>query len=95
MQHVGFLREQLVELRQRMTASWILIPGFGAQGGAAEDVRGGFDSQGLGAIVNSSRHIIFAHRRPEFAERFGDANWQHAVEAATREMNEQLNSVRG
>ncbi|XZE51937.1 orotidine-5'-phosphate decarboxylase [Planctomycetaceae bacterium SH139] len=86
---------QLTELRARMPSAWLLIPGFGAQGGAAEDVRTGFDSSGLGAIVNSSRHIIFAHRRPELAARFEDAAWQQAVEAATLEMNQQLNSVRG
>lgn len=85
--------DQLAELRQRMPTAWILIPGFGAQGGGAEDVRGGFDRRGLGAIVNSSRHIIFAHSRPEFAEKYGDRRWQEAVEAATREMNEQLNFV--
>ncbi|MEZ6090315.1 MAG: orotidine-5'-phosphate decarboxylase [Pirellulaceae bacterium] len=86
--------EQLAELRQRMPSSWILIPGFGAQGGAADDVAAGFDPQGLGAVVNSSRHIIFAHSRPEFKERFGDERWLDAVDAATREMNQQLESVR-
>lgn len=85
--------DQLVELRERMPTAWILIPGFGAQGGGAEDVRGGFDRDGLGAIVNSSRHVIFAHSRPEFAEKYGDRRWQEAIEAATREMNEQLNFI--
>lgn len=82
--------QQLAELRAAMPTSWILIPGFGAQGGGAEDVAAGFDEHGLGAIVNSSRHIIFAHARPEYADRFGDRQWQGAVEAATREMNDQL-----
>ena len=86
--------EQLSELRERMRSAWILIPGFGAQGGAAEDVRGGFDDQGLGAIVNSSRHIIFAHRRPDLKGRFDPSQWQSAVEVATIEMNAQLNGVR-
>lgn len=85
--------EQLAELRERMPTGWILIPGFGAQGGAADDVRGGFDRNGLGAIVNSSRHIIFAHSRPKFAQKYGHGRWQEAVVAATREMNEQLSSV--
>lgn len=82
--------EQLSEMRSAMPSSWILIPGFGAQGGAADDVRAGFDQQGLGAIVNSSRHIIFAHTRQEYRDRFGEARWQDAVAAATREMNDQL-----
>ena len=82
--------EQLAELRAAMPHSWILIPGFGAQGGAAEDVRAGFDAQGLGAVVNSSRHLIFAYRRPEFSDRFGEHRWQDAVRAATEEMNAAL-----
>jgi len=84
--------EQLVELRGAMPHTWILVPGFGAQGGTAGDVAAAFDQRGQGAIVNSSRGIIFAHARPEFKDSFGDANWQGAVEAATRLMIEQLRS---
>jgi len=84
--------EQLSELRAAMPHTWFLVPGFGSQGGAAKDVAGGFDDRGLGAVVNSSRGIIFAHRRPEFADRFGDRDWQRAVEAATNEMISQLRS---
>lgn len=79
--------DQLAELRDAMPTAWILIPGFGAQGGGADDVKPGFDASGLGAVVNSSRHIIFAHQRPEFAQKFGDARWQDAVAAAIDEMN--------
>lgn len=82
--------EQLAEMRAAMPGSWILIPGFGAQGGGAADVKAGFDSKGLGAIVNNSRHIIFAHSRVEYRDQFGDRRWQEAVAEATREMNEQL-----
>ncbi|MEO1617028.1 MAG: orotidine-5'-phosphate decarboxylase [Planctomycetota bacterium] len=87
-------KEQLAEMRQAMPHSFILIPGFGAQGGAADDVKVGFDAEGLGGIVNSSRHLIFAHSRPEFADRFGNDRWQDAVRAATEEMNAQLDFVR-
>ena len=82
--------QQLAEMRAAMPTSWILIPGFGAQGGGAEDVKAGFDNDRLGAVVNSSRHIIFAHARAEYAESMGDDRWQDAVEAATNEMNQQL-----
>jgi len=85
---------ELGELRARMPSAWILIPGFGAQGGDAGDVRGGFDDRGLGAIVNSSRHILFAHARQEYAALFSPGHWQRAVERATLEMNDQLNAVR-
>ena len=84
--------EQLAELRSAMPHAWILIPGFGSQGATARDVAAGFDSRGLGAIVNNSRGIIFAHARREYAGRFSPANWQDAVAAATRDMIEQLRS---
>jgi orotidine-5'-phosphate decarboxylase len=82
--------EQLAELRTVMPHAWFLIPGFGAQGGTAKDCAAAFDQQGLGAIVNNSRGIIFAQARKDFAGRFAPSQWQEAVEAATREMIEQL-----
>jgi len=84
--------EQLAELRERMRHAWLLVPGFGSQGGTANDVMAAFDDQGLGAIINSSRSIIFAHERPGFDARFGHAKWEEAVEAATREMIDQLDA---
>jgi orotidine-5'-phosphate decarboxylase len=78
-----------------MPHTWFLVPGFGAQGGTADDVASAFDQQGLGAIVNSSRAIIFAHSRDEFKDCFGDQRWQEAVEAATRQMIAQLGAVCG
>jgi len=81
--------EQLVELRAVMPHAWILVPGYGTQGGTAADVAGAFDADGLGALVNNSRGLIFAHARPEF-QRFSESRWQQAVEAATREMIDAL-----
>jgi len=83
---------QVAELREAMPNAWFLVPGFGSQGGSARDFAAAFDSAGLGAIVNNSRGIIFAHAEKRYAERFGAARWQEAVEAATREMIEQLRS---
>jgi orotidine-5'-phosphate decarboxylase len=82
--------QQLTELREVMPHAWFLVPGFGSQGGKAADVAGAFDAAGLGAIVNNSRGIIFAHSSKLYKERFGEARWQEAVEAATRDMIEQL-----
>jgi orotidine-5'-phosphate decarboxylase len=82
--------EQLAQLRTEMPHAWFLVPGFGSQGGTARDVADAFDQRGRGAIVNSSRGIIFAHRKKEYAQRFGSKRWQEAVEAATREMIQQL-----
>lgn len=84
--------EQLQELRAAMPGTWFLVPGFGAQGGTARDAAGAFDPRGLGAIVNNSRGIIFAHQQAPYRERFGDAQWQRAVEAATLDMIAQLRS---
>ena len=55
--------EQLIELRKRLPHTMFLVPGYGAQGGGAQGVAGGFDENGLGAIVNSSRAILCAYRK--------------------------------
>jgi orotidine-5'-phosphate decarboxylase len=78
--------EQLAELRASMPHVPLLVPGYGAQGGGAKDVAAAFDGQGQGAIINSSRGIIFAHSRAEYAGKFSDLDWQRAVEAAAVEM---------
>ncbi|MFO1021053.1 MAG: orotidine-5'-phosphate decarboxylase [Planctomycetales bacterium] len=78
--------QELTNLREAMPNVSLLIPGYGSQGGAGKDVAGGFTSDGLGAVVNSSRGIIFAHKRKGYAEKFTPEQWEQAVEAATREM---------
>jgi orotidine-5'-phosphate decarboxylase len=78
--------EELAELRQKMPSAWLLIPGYGAQGAGAAEVRGGFDARGLGAIVNSSRGIIFAYGRPEAA----GLDWQDRVRQAAEQMRGEL-----
>ncbi len=55
----------LGELREKMPHTFFLVPGYGAQGGAADDVAPGFDKNGLGAIVNSSRGIMCAWQKVE------------------------------
>jgi len=81
---------QLAELRAAMPHTLFLVPGFGSQGGTARDVAAAFDAAGRGAVVNNSRGIIFAYSLKPYSERFGAARWQEAVEAATRDMIEQL-----
>jgi orotidine-5'-phosphate decarboxylase len=70
-----------------MAHAWILVPGYGAQGGSAADVRGGFDPQGLGAIVNSSRGLLFAYSNPSYQKL---DRWQLATERAVVDMIEEL-----
>lgn len=83
--------EQLAELRQRMPHVCLLVPGFGAQGGAAKDVVGAFDSRGLGAVINNSRGNTFAYEREPYKSRFvGPHRWQDAIAAATHDMIDQL-----
>lgn len=81
---------QLSELRSIMKKVWFLVPGYGSQGGTAADVAGAFDENGLGAIVNNSRGILFAHRSARYSDLFGENQWEKAVETATRQMIESL-----
>ncbi len=59
---------QLMELRQALPHTFFLVPGYGAQGGSAADVAAGFDKNGLGAVVNSSRAILCAYKKEGCAE---------------------------
>jgi orotidine-5'-phosphate decarboxylase len=77
---------ELAELRTVMPHVPLLIPGYGSQGGSAHDVAAAFHADGTGALVNNSRGIIFAAERKEYADRFSPAQWEQAVEAATRDM---------
>jgi orotidine-5'-phosphate decarboxylase len=74
---------ELKLLREQLPAVWFLVPGYGAQGGTAADVRAAFRSDGLGAIVNSSRGVTFPFA-PE------DANWPAAIELAARKAAAEL-----
>ena len=80
--------QQLGELRELMPHSIFLVPGYGAQGGAAADVAGAFDENGRGAVVNSSRGIIYAYRAT-------GGDYQQAAADAARTMRDDLNSVLG
>lgn len=78
--------EELAQLRRAMPHVPLLVPGYGSQGGTSADVAAAFDEVGLGAVVNSSRGIIFAHAREPYASRFGPDRWEEAVAAATQDM---------
>ena len=78
--------QELTELRTAMPHTHFLIPGYGSQGGTAKDIASAFDKEGFGAVVNSSRGIIFAWERKDYKDRYSPLDWEQAVEAATREM---------
>lgn len=63
---------QAEKLRELMPHTFFLVPGYGAQGGKAEDLAVCFDKNGIGAIVNSSRGIIAAHMKDEYKDCFSD-----------------------
>ena len=72
-------------LRKIMPKAYILVPGYGAQGGQGKDLVHFFNEDGLGAIVNSSRGIIAAYK-PEKYARFGEENFGDASRAAVEDM---------
>jgi orotidine-5'-phosphate decarboxylase len=76
-----------------MPATPFLVPGFGAQGAGAADVAAAFDGRGLGAVVNSSRGIIFAYADEPYAERFGPERFDEAAREACLAMRDELNAV--
>lgn len=84
---------QLAELRAAMPHTWFLVPGFGSQGGTAADVAGGFDENGLGAIINSSRGIIFAYNKPDCSSCYAPDQWTQAVRTAAEDAVVQLRSA--
>ncbi|HOX08810.1 MAG TPA: orotidine-5'-phosphate decarboxylase [Planctomycetota bacterium] len=69
--------QELAKLRAEMPGAIFLVPGFGAQGGKAENTMAAFDEKRRGAVINSSREIIFAYRKPQHqglpAQRFEEA----------------------
>lgn len=79
-------------LRRSMPHSIFLVPGYGAQGGRAEDFTPYVDASGLGALIAAGRSVIFAHERPPLRERFGD-DWEACVAHAAQEFAADLRRV--
>lgn len=85
-------KEQGIRLREQMPHTFFLVPGYGAQGATAEDLAGTFNKDGLGSIVNSSRGIIAAYKKAEYAE-FGEKDFAKASRQAVIDMRDDLNRV--
>lgn len=77
--------EQGKILRKLMPKTFILVPGYGAQGGKGADLVHFFDKDGLGAIVNSSRGIIAAYKQEKYSS-FGDKGYADASRQAVKDM---------
>ena len=76
-------------LRKIMPKAFILVPGYGAQGGKGADLVHFFNEEGLGAIVNSSRGIIAAYQQEDYAK-YGAEHFAEASRAAVLAMKEDI-----
>lgn len=79
-------------LREIMPKAYILVPGYGAQGGTAAELKPFFNKDGLGAIVNSSRGIIAAYKQDKYAE-YGAEGFAEAARAAVIDMKNDIASI--
>ena len=84
--------EQGIELRKRMPHTFFLVPGYGAQGGSGKDLKGFFDQDGVGCIVNSSRGIIAAYKNDKETE---EEAFAQASRKAVIAMKQDLQGVMG
>src|SRR6185436_9942894 len=71
---------ELQRLRECLPNTWILVPGVGAQGATARDAAPAFDRKGLGALINSSRGILYAYGDPATRE------WKAAIRDAAHRL---------
>ena len=79
-------------LRKIMPKTFILVPGYGAQGGKGADLVHFFNEDGLGAIVNSSRGIIAAYKQEKYTS-FGELNYADASRQAVKDMIEDISGA--
>lgn len=82
--------EEAKNLRELMPSSYFLVPGYGAQGGTAEDVIHCFNKDGLGAVVNSSRGILYAYNKEE---KWTEENYGEAAREAAIKMKDDINTT--
>mgnify|MGYP004443806283 CR=1 FL=1 len=83
--------KQLEEIRKKAPHTYFLIPGYGAQGGKAEDIALGFDANGLGGIVNASRSLMCAYKAEEWKEKYSEEEYGKATRAEAIKMKDELN----
>ncbi len=82
--------EEAENLREMMKKAIFLVPGYGAQGGTADDIIPCFNDDGYGGIVNSSRGIIFAYEREPYSETFGEEKFAKASRQAALDMKDDI-----
>lgn len=85
--------EQLKQIRETAPHTYFLIPGYGAQGGKAEDIALGFDDKGLGGIINASRSLMCAYKSDRWKGQFDETEYAQATRAEALRMKEELNKA--
>ena len=85
--------EQLQSIRKVAPHTYFLIPGYGAQGGKAEDIALGFDKEGLGGIVNASRSLMCAYKSDKWKEKFDEKDYAKATRAEAIRMRDEITSA--
>ena len=85
--------KQLEDLRKAAPHTFFLIPGYGAQGGKAEDIALGFDENGIGGIVNSSRGLMCAYKSDLWKDKYTEEEFAKATRAEAIRMRNELNSA--
>lgn len=81
---------QIKELREIMPKTYFLIPGYGAQGGKAEDIALGF-KDGIGGIVNASRSLMSAYKSDRWKDKYSEKEFGKATRAEAIRMRDELN----
>ena len=76
-----------------MPKAYILVPGYGAQGGTAKDAAVNFNKDGLGAIVNASRSIMCAYKSDMWKDKYSEREYAEAARAEALRMKEDLNNA--
>ena len=87
--------EQAKKLRERVKRLFFLVPGYGAQGGSAEDAAAAFDRAGLGAIVNSSRGVLQAWSHERWDGKYAQDDFADAARAEVLRMKAEINKAIG
>ncbi|TVM00919.1 MAG: orotidine-5'-phosphate decarboxylase [Candidatus Brocadia sp. WS118] len=80
-------------LRKIMPTAYFLVPGYGAQGATAKDIECCFNPDGLGAIINASRSILYAHAVSPWKEKYGMSSWKNATHEAIIKMNDEIQNI--
>ncbi len=85
--------EQLEQIRKVAPHTYFLIPGYGAQGGKANDIALGFDNNSLGGIVNASRSLMCAYKADRWKDKFQEEDYAKATRAEALRMKDELNQA--